>query len=104
MLNLYRFIFYYIFLLDIFGIMVCHGQTSVKPLNSHCKDFTYTLGNRRLDKIILLGFISIVCIARTSGKTDYWTANQDDETKRFFLSVRTTLPWIVFGPQGRAQR
>ena len=68
--------------------MVCHGQTSVKPLNSHCKDFTYTLGNRRLDKIILLGFISIVCIARTSGKTDYWT-----------LDNWTALPWIDFNPQ-----
>jgi len=76
----------------------------VKHLDKSGATLTYTLENVWQFKIILLGIISIVCIARTSGKTDYWTANQDDETERFLLSVRMTLPWIVFRPQGRAQR
>ena len=38
-------------------------------------------------KIILLGIISIVCIARTSGKTD-GTENHVDETKRPLLSAK----------------
>src|SRR6218665_3874220 len=76
----------------------------VKHPNKSCATLAYRFGKGSMFKIILLGIISIVCIARTSGKTDYWTANQDDETERFLLSVRMTLPWIVFRPQGRAQR
>ena len=53
-------------------------------------------------KIILLGIISIVCVAMTSGKTDS-LPNHEDDTNPLFLSVKQTgvtalaagNPWLL---------
>ena len=49
-----------------------------------------------LFKIILLGIISKVCSAETSGKTDR-TLNRDEEIKSLHLSVKRALTDLRLG-------